>query len=68
MPVTRRTDCPDRREWILGTYEVNYIHLDYRFGFDLHGYCGSVGNASIVIGVPFSIHTPPARPPTIRRT
>jgi hypothetical protein len=53
--VTLRNDEPDRREWVLGNYEVNYIHLDYRFGFDL---LGSSGHASIVIEVPFSVQGP----------
>ena len=46
---TQRKDFNDRREWILDDYEVNYIHLDYRFGFDVYGY----GCCLIIIGVPF---------------
>jgi hypothetical protein len=51
----RRTDYADRREWRLGDYEVNYIHLDYRFGFDLSGFKGSDGYLRATINVPFSL-------------
>ena len=54
MPV-RRTDHRDRREWILGNYEVNFIHLDYRFGFDLYGFKGSDGYLRATINVPFTL-------------
>ncbi len=53
--MTVRTDYSDRREWRLEDYEVNYIHLDYRFGFDLSGFSGSKGYLKIVVGVPFRL-------------
>ncbi len=36
LPPVRR-ELPDRRVWELSGYEVNDIHLDYRFGFDCSG-------------------------------
>jgi uncharacterized protein DUF6188 len=55
-PVSR-TDHGDRREWALGHYEVNFIHLDYRFGFDLYGFKGSDGYLRTTINVPFILRT-----------
>ena len=51
--MTTQKVFPERREWILGSYEVNYIHLDYRFGFDLYGYKESNGYLRVIIMVPF---------------
>lgn len=51
--MTKQNQFDDRREWTLGQYEVNYIHLDYRFGFDLSDFRGSNGYLKIIIEVPF---------------
>jgi len=42
-------------EWAFEHYEVNYIHLDCRFGFDLYGFSGSDGYLKIVVDVPFTL-------------
>jgi hypothetical protein len=53
--VSLREEYADRREWALEHYEVNYIHLDYRFGFDLYGFSGSDGYLKILVEVPFTL-------------
>jgi hypothetical protein len=53
--VSFRKDYTDRREWTLAQYQVNYIHLDYRFGFDLSGFNGSDGYLKVVVNVPFTL-------------
>jgi hypothetical protein len=49
----KRTDYPDKLEWALERFEVSYIHLDHRFGFDLLGFDGSSGYLKVVVNVPF---------------
>lgn len=51
--MSLRRDYPDHREWTLDNYEVNFIHLDYRFGFDLLGFKASNGYLRVVVEVPF---------------
>jgi hypothetical protein len=53
--VILRKEYEDRSEWALEHYEVNYIHLDCRFGFDLYGFSGSDGYLKIVVEVPFTL-------------
>jgi len=53
-----RKDFTDRRVWDLSGYEANYIHLDYRFGFDCLGTGDRHGYLSITINVPFRLLSP----------
>lgn len=54
----RRRDYPDRKVWDLTDYEVNYLHLDWRFGFDCSGTRGRDGYLRVTINVPFTLETP----------
>jgi hypothetical protein len=49
---------PDRRTWDLMNYEVNYIHLGYRFGFDCAGTKNRDGYVAFTINVPFQLTSP----------
>jgi hypothetical protein len=50
-----RQDSPGCRRWDLASYEVNYIHLDYRFGFDCSGFSDRDGYLRVTINIPFCI-------------
>lgn len=48
----------DRRECHLINYSVTFLHIDYRFGFDVSG---AAGNVNFIIEVPFALELSSAK-------